>query len=216
MRFVDVRVRPAGGWSRFDEMVRESSGVSRGPLRQLSRLSDGSVAMLFELSGDREQARELLEEYFEAISYDVSTSGTTTSVYAHIDPRDHVEALVEIPEAYSVVIDPPMEFGSDGYLSVTVVGKPDDIQRLVDDIPDDADFDIERTGTYHPGTERLFGALTERQQEILLTALEEGYYEQPRQATMADIGEKVDLTSSTVAEHLGKIERQVLTGVAPA
>jgi len=216
MRFVDIRVRPAGGWSRFDERVRGSESVSRGPINQLSRLRDDSVVMLFELSGDPDQARELLDEYFEVISYEVSVTGTTTSVYAHLDPQDHVRSLIEIPEAYSVVIDTPMEFIADGYLRVTVVGDQTDIQQLTDDIPDDAEFSIGRTGTYHPGTERLFGSLTDRQQEVLLTALEEGYYEQPRKATMTDLGEEMGLTSSTVAEHLRKVEKRVLTGVTPS
>ncbi|WP_368411824.1 helix-turn-helix domain-containing protein [Haladaptatus halobius] len=72
------------------------------------------------------------------------------------------------------------------------------------------DIEIERVSEY--GSEdRLSSALTERQREILKVAVEQGYYEVPRQATIRDIADAMELSQATVGEYLQKIEARVLS-----
>jgi len=54
------------------------------------------------------------------------------------------------------------------------------------------------------------GPLTDRQEEVVRTAFDLGYYEVPRAASTADVASELDLDSSTVAEHLQRAERNVL------
>ncbi|WP_135854804.1 helix-turn-helix domain-containing protein [Halorussus salinus] len=56
--------------------------------------------------------------------------------------------------------------------------------------------------------------LTERQSEILRVAYRHGYFEQPRRASVSDLATELDLSPSTVTQHLytamGKIFGQIL------
>jgi len=216
MRFADIVVRPDGGWSSFGEAISGDPSVCREAIHQLNLMADGSVVMLYELSGEHERIHEALEEHFEARAYQVSDMEGNVLVYAHHDPNPIVEGLLRIPQQYGIVIDTPMEFTRDGGLRLTLVGDEDDIRDVMGVIPEEVSHTVEKTGSYRPGTERLFAELTERQQEILLTALEMGYYEQPRRATYADIADELGCTKTTVGEHLRKAEEKVLTGIAPA
>lgn len=56
-------------------------------------------------------------------------------------------------------------------------------------------------------------ALTERQVEVLQTALRIGYYDIPRDASMQEIASELDCHDSTVAEHLQRAERNLVTTV---
>lgn len=56
-------------------------------------------------------------------------------------------------------------------------------------------------------------SLTGRQQEVLEVAFENGYYDVPRQASTADLADKLRLDDSTVSEHLQRAERNLLAAV---
>lgn len=56
-------------------------------------------------------------------------------------------------------------------------------------------------------------ALTNRQLEVLQTALRNGYYDIPRGASMQEIAAELGLHDSTVAEHLQRAERNLITSV---
>lgn len=81
------------------------------------------------------------------------------------------------------------------------------------------DFDLiaKRTKDAHtsmltPATfqQALLDDLTERQQEVLQTAFEMGYYEWPRDCTGQDVADEFDITSATFSEHLFAAERKLL------
>jgi hypothetical protein len=55
-----------------------------------------------------------------------------------------------------------------------------------------------------------FGALTDRQREVLQTAHELGYFEHPRVASSADVAEELDIATSTFTEHLAAAQRNLL------
>lgn len=69
--------------------------------------------------------------------------------------------------------------------------------------------DLRRLGTYSGSNDPL-DAVTDRQREVLRTAHEMGYYEVPREVSIADIADDMGLDPSTVAEHLQRAERNVM------
>lgn len=55
--------------------------------------------------------------------------------------------------------------------------------------------------------------LSEGQQRALLTAIEEGYYEIPREATTAEIAAELDISRRTFEEHLRRAENKLVKSV---
>ncbi|MGQ3330255.1 helix-turn-helix domain-containing protein [Halorubrum sp. FL23] len=52
--------------------------------------------------------------------------------------------------------------------------------------------------------------LTDRQQELLLAAVELGYYDVPRQSTLTEVADHVGIAKSTCSETLQRVERTVV------
>lgn len=69
---------------------------------------------------------------------------------------------------------------------------------------------LRKLGEYEGGTQPL-DKLTDRQREVIQTAFDMGYYEIPRKVSTEDIAIEMDIDSSTVAEHLQRAERNLLT-----
>lgn len=69
---------------------------------------------------------------------------------------------------------------------------------------------LHRLGEYEGG-QRTLDALTDRQLEILQTAYDMGFYEVPREASIAEIADEVGLDDGTVSEHLQRAERNLLS-----
>lgn len=56
-------------------------------------------------------------------------------------------------------------------------------------------------------SERL---LTDRQRELITTAIEMGYYDTPREASMTELAEALDIAKSTCSETLHRAEEKVI------
>lgn len=59
-----------------------------------------------------------------------------------------------------------------------------------------------------------FPALTKRQRTVIRTAIDEGYYEIPRQVTTEVLAERVGLARRTTEEHLRRAEKNIITRIA--
>lgn len=70
--------------------------------------------------------------------------------------------------------------------------------------------DLRKLGAYD-GSIQQPNDLTDRQREVIQTAYDMGYYEVPREVSTADIATEMDLDPSTIAEHLQRAERNLLT-----
>lgn len=93
----------------------------------------------------------------------------------------------------------------------------DELQRAIGDLRERfPGADIERF-VRSPATERSRdavlvdrGKLTDRQLEVLETAREMGYFERPRRANATEVAAELDITASTLREHLAAAERKIL------
>jgi predicted DNA binding protein len=54
------------------------------------------------------------------------------------------------------------------------------------------------------------GELTDRQQEVLETALDMGYFQRPRDANATEVADALDIAPSTFAEHLASAQSKVI------
>ncbi|MFB6081315.1 MAG: helix-turn-helix domain-containing protein [Halanaeroarchaeum sp.] len=61
----------------------------------------------------------------------------------------------------------------------------------------------------HGGDEEAEPGLTDKQREAFLMAVEMGYYDRPRGATLDDIADRLDITSSAVSQRLTAVKRRL-------
>ena len=100
-------------------------------------------------------------------------------------------------------------------VKVTEIGSKEEIRRRIQDTREVASVEILQLQPYQPESDRLFQELTDRQQEVLLTAIENGYYRTPREATHEDIAEDLSCSTSVVGQHLRRIETQLVSAAVP-
>lgn len=215
MRYVKVSLIPTGG--DIDPVagaVEADPALTRESILHISRLNDGSVVLLTQVRGEKEALTEILESNDEIISYNVSTLRDGLQAYIHTEPTESAAALLELEQEHEFVLDMPIEYGPDGGLKVAVIGREETVRRAIEDVPEEIRVELEQLSDYDPELRELSSLLTERQQEILDTATDLGYYQVPRQATHEDIADELDLSTTTVGEHLRKIEARMLSEIA--
>jgi len=57
----------------------------------------------------------------------------------------------------------------------------------------------------------LFESIPTRQRELLNTAMEEGYYEMPREITLKELADEAGIAKTTASQHLRKAERRLVS-----
>ncbi|AIF69113.1 hypothetical protein PAP_03465 [Palaeococcus pacificus DY20341] len=62
----------------------------------------------------------------------------------------------------------------------------------------------------HAPGNSILSKLTGRQAEVLLLAYKSGYFDEPRRVTLRELAQMLDLSPSTVKEHLRKAQRKIL------
>jgi hypothetical protein len=95
--------------------------------------------------------------------------------------------------------------------SMSLVGSQDTIRGVINEyMSSGVSPELRKLGEYD-GPDRPMEQLTDRQRHALQVAYEEGYYEVPRNASTEDVAAEVGIDPSTVAEHLQRAERNLLT-----
>lgn len=135
---------------------------------------------------------------------------------------DRYEYLLrmELPECRDVLAEHDGEFYVDGPLvlddsglTFTAVASQDALERIdahwnwIEDF--DAHFEILRIGVYTGRRDRT-APLTERQRDILTTAVQRDYFDVPRGVSPDELADEFDLDKSTVLEHIRRAERNLL------
>lgn len=174
-------------------------------------VSDGPPAVVFSARGvDRERLETLLDESASFAGYVSLESGQSASQYRVALDESGVDV-----DLYQQLVDLPTH-----PTEARVTGRKWTVHSQFADRADLASFwdACERTGI---GFELIrlsrpndadaedYG-LTEPQHEAILAAFEMGYYDVPRNATLADIAEELDTTTSALSERLRRGHRQLI------
>lgn len=180
-------------------------------IHYINLLDDGTVVGIAEFRGDAESLTTIEEELPEVISVTV-TSGENWLAYMHYEPSEVEIALLERIDTEPVSIDWPIRETDTG-LQVTLFGEETALQELIAGFSAEVDVTLERTGEYHPNMGSPAGQLTDRQNEILRTALAAGYYDIPRRATQRDLATDLGLSRGTVGDHLRRAEAKLIRSI---
>jgi len=215
VRYVRVSLIPTGGdIDPVGEKIEAEPSLTRESILHISRLNDGTAVLLTQIRGDEAALDRILEGSDDVISHNVSPLRDGLQAYVHTEPTESASALLELEQEHEFVLDMPIEYGPGGGLKIAVIGREETVRRAIENVPDEIRVELEQLSDYDPELRELSSLLTERQQEILDTATDLGYYEVPRQATHQDIAEELDLSTTTVGEHLRKIEARMLSEIA--
>lgn len=198
----------------MQSFLQESVAVHREELWAWDLHGDALVA-LFYVDGDVDAYREAIETVDTIDVFDLTPAGDDAFyTYVREDRRDADRSWMAAFDHPSLIVVPPVVYRSDGDTVFTVVGTTPDLQALVADLPNEISFDVDRIGAYdHRHTHVPPPALTTRQHEAVATALELGYYDRPRSASLADVATTLSCATGTASELLRRAEHTALSQV---
>ncbi|WP_266082022.1 helix-turn-helix domain-containing protein [Haladaptatus caseinilyticus] len=209
MRYVTIVIAQIADERCSTGEYATDSAVEGEAIHYINLLDDGTGVALYQLRGDLDRNEKALEADPAVLSVERSVASDGL-VYLHFRADTLMTELLSIFRRYEVVVDWPMEYTDQGGLRITMLGGDKKIREAIAEIPDGIRITLEGTGEYRPDMRQLASLLTDRQRELLELAVEEGYYDLPRRATLSDLAEQVDISAGTVGEHLRKIESTVL------
>jgi len=192
--------------------IAETPGFERAELLIWNFSRDALDVLLFRVVGPIEPYREAIEDAQFVTDHDL-TPIDDDSFYAYVEheTRKMDRQLRDSFDGKHVVLVPPVVYHADGTTRLRIVGRPEALERVIDELPDAIDVTVESIGEYR-GPSRGALDLTDRQREVARTAVEMGYYDVPRDASVSDVAAQLDCAASTISDHLRKAERAVMAG----
>ena len=112
----------------------------------------------------------------------------------------------------NLVLVPPVVYDGEG-VGITVVGASEDLQALIEDIPDRIEVTIEEVSNYDRRHATIAAGVTDRQFEAVSVAVELGYYTVPREVDLGDVADGLGCAESTVSNLLRMAEASVMRRV---
>ncbi|WP_136715552.1 helix-turn-helix domain-containing protein [Halorientalis salina] len=106
-----------------------------------------------------------------------------------------------------VPLEPPVNI-KDGRATVEVTASQDRLSTFGTQLEQfGMSFEVEFVRRTVDATEQL---LTDRQRELILSAVRAGYYDTPRECSLTDLAERLDMAKSTVSETLHRAEETII------
>lgn len=160
---------------------------------------DGTLTFVAEIPDHRDKIASRLAES-DAV-HRVGTVGDSTILIR----KQSSGAIAVIRKHNGVLVGIDRAFGTERIFDVMAFSR-EDIRNIVDELGELGVAQIERLVQV---PDRPIG-LSERQQEVVETALDAGYYDWPREAKAEEVAANLDITHPTFLEHLRKAEKKLI------
>ncbi|NEU56319.1 helix-turn-helix domain-containing protein [Halorussus sp. MSC15.2] len=213
MKYLTLTLRqPRRTRHPMQNFIADSESVEREELLAWNLLHGEDVEyVLFYVEGDVEPYREVISGVESVESFTLAPIDEE-SFYAYVRQvtRDADRRFRAAFAHRHLLVIPPIEYTGEGHMRFTVVGESDDLQTLLDGFPEGITATVEEVGDYDRRHGTVAGALTDRQFEAASVAAELGYYEVPKEATLADVAARLDCAESTASNLLRKAEAKVM------
>lgn len=209
MKSMTLEIAVEGGFHPANQLLAQDPSIIRESLHYVSILEDGTIVILYHLRGDLGRVSEHLTNHREVIACDVP-EGDGGLVYIHGRPIKPIREFFSLAQTHGVVFETPILHVENG-LRITMSGDEQTLHRVVSEIPPPIDVTLLRKGERKPAERAIKSLLTDRQLEILSIAVEMGYYDTPRRTTHEEIATQTGVATTTVSEHLRKIEQRVFS-----
>ena len=186
--------------------IAGGSPISRAELLMWSPTADATTLLWFD--GDRDATATAVDALDSLVASSLVSDANGTYAFLRQDDYEFPAALLDTVAASRVIFLPPVVFSESGDVRFEAAGAAAALSRFHDDLADLADLTIERVHEFE--RRRTPSRLTDRQRAALETAVSVGYYEVPREGTVADVAAALDCGTSTAGELLRKAEAAVV------
>jgi len=215
MKHARVRITAHGQESDIHPMygvMAEASFVERATALQWNYTGD-ALGILHYVVGDADALEAVMREIPEVVGYDVAhVDAGSFYVYVRDTTTGPLQEMFAPVTSGGIVVVPPVKYEPDGTVVFSMFGPDDELQEAVTSVPAPIDVTIEAVGGLADTATAIEARLTDRQREIVKTAVTMGYYDVPRTASQADIATDLGCSPSTIAEHLRKAESRMMRG----
>ncbi|WP_232686832.1 helix-turn-helix domain-containing protein [Halobacterium zhouii] len=190
--------------------VVERDAVSRADVLTWGPV--GSATTLTWFDADRETVGALLDAVPPVTGATLVAGDDGTYAFTRQSEYGFAAELLELVASADVAFLPPLTFRGNRTARFEAVGPSAALGAFYDDLSARLDVtvasvrDVRRDGTP--------AALTDRQRAALDAAVDLGYYEVPRAASVEDVAEALGCASSTAGELLRRAEAAVIGDVA--
>ncbi|MFC4246415.1 helix-turn-helix domain-containing protein [Natribaculum luteum] len=218
MKFLEVRFRqPDWMLHPMQEFIRHGDVVVYEELRAWNLLPDEEIEyeLFYVEVTDRDRYRAAVDDVASILEYDI-TPIDDNSLYAYARQQTRKEDLL-FREAFAtleLVVVPPIVYDDEAAMTMTIVGDGENLQTLLDGVPDEIACDVLEIGEYDSRYGTVATALTDRQREAIAAATDVGYYDVPRTGSVADVADVLGCAPSTASNHLQKAEATVIRRLA--
>ncbi|MFA1612513.1 helix-turn-helix domain-containing protein [Halobellus sp. MBLA0158] len=190
--------------------MAESAFVERATAIQWNYTGD-ALGILHYVVGDPDALERAMQEIPEVLGYDMERLDERSCyVYVRDATTDSLQEMFDPISSGGLVVVPPIEYAADGTVAFSMFGPDNEIQTAIENVSVPVDVTIESVGGLAGTAAAVETRLTDRQREVVETAIEVGYYDVPRTASQEDVAAELGCAPSTAAEHLRKAESRML------
>lgn len=213
MKHVRVRITTHGRAGNIHPMygvMTEAPFVERATAEQWNYTGD-ALGILHYVVGDADALESAMQEIPEVVGYDIERIDERSCyVYVRDATTDSLQEMFSPIVSGGLIVVPPIEYEPDGTVVFSMFGPDDEVQEAIEAVSVPVDMTIEAVGGLAGTTAVIESHLTDRQRDVVETAVELGYYDIPRSASQEDIAAELECAPSTIAEHLRKSEARIL------
>lgn len=185
-----------------------SPSISRAEILMWSPTADATT--LVWCDGDRDATERLVAALDSLLVHTAVDTPDGTCVFLRQADYEFPPAVLETIADAAVIFFPPVVFLESGDVRFEAAGTSAALSRFYEALSDLGAVTIEQAHAFE--RRATPSALTDRQQAALEAAVSVGYYEVPRDGTVADVAAMLECASSTAGELLRKAEAAVITG----
>ncbi|WP_136688067.1 helix-turn-helix domain-containing protein [Halorhabdus amylolytica] len=212
MRYLSLLVKPEGdgAFHPLGGQLTAEPSIKRRAIHHVELLGDDTVLLFAEASGSQDRYREIMEESPQVLEY-LTAGEERWMAVSQFEPTEEIHWALELQRESLLVVDTPILFTSEDNLKVTYLGTDEIFSELYEyaETVDYMTIEVLETGEYETDGSSFSRVITSRQEEVIETAVDLGYYREPRQASLEDISDVVGIAPGTVGEHLRKAEERV-------
>jgi predicted DNA binding protein len=193
-------------------LIDESDAIERDVLVQGTVFGEPDDTFLFYVEGDIDVYTDALRSVDRIREFDVTRIDESGHYVFLTQRRDGADDATFDPlQRTGVVVVPPIDFRPNGIARLTAIGNGGPLREALAGLPERIDTTVLRIGEYDWRQHLFDPELTDRQFDALAAAVESGYYDAPREATVEEVAARIDASASTASEHLRKAESAVMT-----